>query len=300
MEPMSESNDQQPETEAQELKLVVRCSQRNQEEIEEFVLLPEQRILIGSGSLCHLNSSNGKLPILHSILTNQSGELVIQAVVPAPELKVNGLVCERCVLQHHDRLEIGDQVDFQINLPDQADEFDRKKTEQKSDNQRIDREQKDETMTEKPLKDLTAAELVELIEQEQKVVDEYEQQRQEGAASLLKVIHSIAEQQKTQSDSTELLDAPITIPLPTMRTESHQSGSSDVEQELHYLVEELSELVGELCHQVDQFSQAEQTDEPGNTIAFRNLVNEQHAILEQLDTISELLQGSSRISRKSA
>lgn len=157
-------------------------------------------------------------------------------------------------------------------------------------------------MLDKPIKELSAAELVDLIEQEQKMVDDYEQHRQEGAATLLKVAHSIAQQSRTSAPdrSTEKLDAPITIPLPTLQTPKQSTADSEVEQELHVLVEELSELVGELCQQVSQFSSQDHTDEPANTIAFRNLVNEQHAILEQLETISELLNAPSHNNRKIA
>lgn len=133
-----------------------------------------QRFLIGAGSNCQLQLGGEEIPILHSILLVNEEGAHIDALVNAPELLVNGVPQRAADLQHGDVFSIG-RFEFAVNVPDGT-------------------IVSQTAVEELPLTDLgnleemSAAELVERIEQEQACVDRFENARAEGARALLQSI----------------------------------------------------------------------------------------------------------------
>ncbi|QDU78558.1 hypothetical protein Pla110_02620 [Polystyrenella longa] len=142
-----------------------------------------------------------------------------------------------------------------------------------------------ENLMQKPLNELTAAELIELLEQEEQQVEEFDTQHKSGLQNLLKAVKKVSEEEARKI-------SPATIPLHQVEPVA-ATKSPAIEQELHYLVEELSELVEDLCDQVQSFAKSEAPSPKGAETTFKKLLREQHDILEKLDTIGELIGGDS-------
>lgn len=133
-----------------------------------------QRFLIGAGSNCQLQLGGEEIPILHSILLVNEEGAHIDALVSTPELLVNGVPQRTADLKHGDVFSIG-RFEFAVNVPDgtvlsQAVAEELPLTEIGN------------------LEEMSAAELVERIEQEQACVDRFENARAEGARALLQSI----------------------------------------------------------------------------------------------------------------
>jgi hypothetical protein len=65
------------------------------------------RFLIGSGSNCHLQLGGDWFPILHSVLVRTDSGWMISAVVPEPQLIVEGRICRDARLDYGDVIGIG-------------------------------------------------------------------------------------------------------------------------------------------------------------------------------------------------
>jgi len=66
----------------------------------------QERFLIGGGTNCQLQLG-GEIPMLHSIILNESESLWIDAVVAEPPLLVNGQKIREGELRHGDVIQIG-------------------------------------------------------------------------------------------------------------------------------------------------------------------------------------------------
>ncbi len=134
-----------------------------------------RRFLIGAGSNCQLQLGGEEIPILHSILLIDEDGAHIDSLVSTPELLVNGVPQRAADLQDGDVFSIG-RFEFAVNVPEGT-----------AVSQAV-------TSDELPLPDdadleaMSAAELVERIEQEQACIDRFENARAEGARALLQSI----------------------------------------------------------------------------------------------------------------
>lgn len=136
------------------------------------------RFLIGAGSNCQLQLGGDEIPILHSVLLVEEQGAHIDSLVEHPTLLVNGAPRRTADLQNGDIFTIG-RFEFAVHVP------------QPTESDSLENLQADVEADADPEADLdevgklTAAELVERIEQEQSLVNEYQDARYAGARALL-------------------------------------------------------------------------------------------------------------------
>ena len=190
------------------------------------------RFLIGSGEWCDLRLG-GSMPVLHSVVRVEGPSVWLEAVVDAPPLHVNGRTVGSCELQDGDQIVIGL---FSLQF------CDARNVQHESLMQPIDIEEVlalDQPDVE--LSDLTATELVDLMERDEELAREFQKRQEQGAAALLDRIRQEVKDESTQS--------------------SPDSQSLDILHELQSAICSLNELAGELKqHSADmsgeEFSQA--------------------------------------------
>src|SRR5262245_42914389 len=135
------------------------------------------RFLIGAGSTCDLRLGGEGMPALHSLITVSGREITLEAIAAAPALTVNGRQIQTTLLHDGDIIGVG-EVEFlarfeagqtpngaqMISAPPVAIDADR------------------------PVAELSAAELVDRIEEEEKQVEDFEARQQTGAHALVQAI----------------------------------------------------------------------------------------------------------------
>ena len=134
------------------------------------------RFLIGAGSHCHLQLGGDHVPMLHSLLVIEGQKAHLEVVISEPPLVVNGEICRMVELTDEDTVSIGDfefifhsLVALEPVPQTAAHEF----TLDTADSEVED------------LSRLSAAELVELIEEEARLIFADNRNRQAGAAALV-------------------------------------------------------------------------------------------------------------------
>ena len=153
-----------------------------------------RRFLIGAGSNCQLQLGGADMPILHSILLIEEDGAHIDAVVPAPQLMVNGRPQRSVDLRDGDVFTIG-KFEFQVHVPHPH-----------AATQAAPRAELPIPETAGELRQLTAMELVALIEAEQQQVDDFKAARSNGARALLDAV------QRAAADATSSGEFVISFP----------------------------------------------------------------------------------------
>ena len=133
------------------------------------------RFLIGAGSHCHLQLGGEYVPMLHSLLVIEGQTAHLEAVVSDPPLMVNGEARRMVELQDEDTVSIGDFefVFHKLVSSEPAGQVSVKLSEEA------------EISGVADLSQLSALELVGLIEEEARQIAEFNRSREQGAASLL-------------------------------------------------------------------------------------------------------------------
>lgn len=193
--------------------------------------ITHERFLIGAGERCDLRLGGADMPALHSILYVDGVDVWVDAIADGPELKVNGEAVRSTHLADGDELELGT---FQLALRDtgaetpppilqafSADDF--------------------EEGPEIDPSTLSPAELIELIEQEEELIEEFEARKRMGIETLMKTLHDT----QPEGEST------IKVPEPA---EAGRPRDLMVELEaaigsLTRFAEELEQRASKLSHQ---------------------------------------------------
>jgi hypothetical protein len=138
------------------------------------------RFLIGAGVTCDLRLGGADVPVLHSIITVTNGEVHLEAIAPNPVLIVNGRGVREVELADGDVIGIGD-VELRARLavrhtPAAIETIEAAPATVDSD--------------EYSLADLSASELIDRIEAEERQIDEFEERRLTGAKALAQNVFS--------------------------------------------------------------------------------------------------------------
>jgi hypothetical protein len=136
------------------------------------------RFLIGAGATCDLRLGGNGMPALHSIITVAGREIALEAIAPQPGLTVNGRRVRNTVLHDGDRIGIG-EVELLARL--EAGHAPAA-VEQPSNPSAIAIE------VDRPLLEIPAAELVDLIEHEEHNIDNFEARQRDGAQALVDAV----------------------------------------------------------------------------------------------------------------
>ncbi|NOX56848.1 MAG: FHA domain-containing protein [Planctomycetes bacterium] len=137
-----------------------------------------ERFLIGSGPRCHLRLDGG-IPSLHSLIRRDGEEIWIEALASSPPLQVNGQIRRSTLLQNGDRIEIG-AFEFEVLV------FERPAAAVGVPGSETQRPESGDG--EKAPGEMTAEELVDEIQRQQAMVEEFETGRKMGADALMQEI----------------------------------------------------------------------------------------------------------------
>ncbi|WP_298864288.1 FHA domain-containing protein [uncultured Gimesia sp.] len=254
--------------------MVVKSSHQYSLEITkgktEFPIRPiqDQRLTIGAGSCCGLQLGGHDMPILHTVIQIDDQEALIRAISPQPKLLLNGTPIHGSTLSDGDHISIGPlEFVFRLTCAPIATNISNAGLSGSpfETSVHITPDKRDHSMTnETTLKDLSASELIDLIEQDFQLIEQFESRREQGAAALLSHIR------QTKEDQDEQLEA--------------QESLSDLEQfellsDLEGMMEELTKFSEVLHQRADQLTTREKQYE----VAAASLLETQEKLASQLD-----------------
>ena len=130
-----------------------------------------RRFLIGAGSNCQLQLGGDDVPILHSILLVDEDGAQIDTVVPSPELFVNGIPRRAAQLRDGDVLTIG-KFEFAVHIQQPVDAD--------AGEERVGQLSAPDPNLATDLTDLSAAEIVNRLEQELREIAQLQTSRETG------------------------------------------------------------------------------------------------------------------------
>ena len=236
----------------------------------------QNRFLIGAADQCDLRLGGDGMPPLHSIIHADGRDIQLEAICPSPVLKVNGTVKDSVRLADGDLIEIG-CFQFMAREADVAACQARPETQPDDFPCELDADLDSEAFDEQALEDLTAAELVEMIEQEEALIEQLEAGQRMGADALMYAVR-----QRAGSPHAALSDASETdvVRLPDRETGRQPSHGREAAPDRRAGIKPLIAAAGQLELE---------------------LLQDLERALTQLGVISqELEQRSKRLSRREA
>jgi hypothetical protein len=239
------------------------------------------RYLIGAGTTCNLRLGGDDMPALHSIIVTSGREITLEAIAGKPALAVNGQFVSSMLLRDGDIIHVGQ---FELLARVEAGRAAVAIAPAAEGDLVI--------VAERPVTDLSAAELVDLIEHEEREIDEFEARQQVGMKALVQAIMSRADRPAHKGLPGDDTRTPIPAPhflskrsegmLTRARQAQQASGQSDLEK----LGEQLTSLSQELKGSSERATRREvelasATDE---------LLDTQQKIVSQLEVVIDQVQ----------
>ena len=248
------------------------------------------RYLIGAGDACDLRLGGEKMPALHSIIATEGNEITLEAIAAEPALVVNGSQVDSVPLHDGDvitiggveilaRVETGSTPAGSAPLADTI---------------------TSDTSSARPLAELSADELVDMIEQEEREIEQFEARQELGMTSLLQ---AIASRKENVADATEsLVPAPHFHLKPksgmfTRARHMQQQVRSTVQKE----VEQIGRQLSRLSEQLRNTSERSAARDAELTQAAVEMLDTQEKLVEQLKAVVdqvELLQAGGSTFKK--
>lgn len=236
----------------------------------EFPIRPIQdsRLTIGAGSCCGLQLAGHEMPILHSLIEIEDEKVTLKAISPQPNLLLNGKPIQGSTLSEGDLIKIGPiEFVFHQSCPQTITSISNAGLSGSplETSVHITPDKRDHSMTnETTLKDLSASELIDLLEQDFQLIEQFESRKEQGAAALMSRIHQTKEEQDEQLEAQESLSELEQVEL-----------LSDLEG----MMEELTKFSEALHQRADQLTTREKQYE----IAAASLLETQEKLASQLD-----------------
>jgi len=204
------------------------------------------RFLIGAGSTCDLRLGGEGIPALHSIITVNGRDIHLEAISAEPALLVNGRRIQQTALSNGDLIVIGD-VELLARLEAGHTPAGAQSAAPASPQQ---------AENDRPLSELTAAELVELIEQEERQIDDAERRQHIGRLALVEAVLARARRQAQAAPAEVGIRAPVPAPhflskrpqILAAQTRPAPLGERDpaLQQDLEELAGQLASLSSEI------------------------------------------------------
>ncbi|GAB4143808.1 MAG: hypothetical protein Tsb009_15180 [Planctomycetaceae bacterium] len=214
------------------------------------------KFLIGQGRGCDLRIGGEAMPPLHSVIHHEQGRYRLEQIGESPELRINGVATSSAILRNGDRIEIGPlefiarfintNVDLNTQSPPQ--------------NQHIPVEEvlaQASDCQEEDLDALSAEQLIDLIEQEQKAVEEFEARTHLGEMGLLDAIQRQMQQLEEIEDLPGDVGHVLNLSTPAAAPNLHRAPSIAEESTKSLLeglgrtVDQLSRYLEELVHRLN-------------------------------------------------
>lgn len=221
------------------------------------------RFLIGSGEWCDLCLGGKNIPTLHSVIHLDGEQIWIDAVSNSPELKIDGEVTSFAELTPGAEISIGS---FKLTLRRNS----AKKAAELNGQYRVVPADESEEFDDRELGELSASELVDLIESEMVLVEEIEQRKQRGAAALMDAIRRHGSTQPESIPEVHIKPQPLPV-LP--RDPSH------ILSELEAAVHSLNRLAQDLERRSHHMSRTEASK------AASALLEVQEQVVDRLDEV---------------
>ncbi len=218
------------------------------------------RYLIGSGDWCDLCLGGPQMPVLHSVIHRDGEQIWIDAVAPAPELTINGVVTPFGEILPGDELSIG-AFQFHLRQNKQASKFTAVPS--------IDRVTTVPDLDELP--NLSASELIDLLAGELELADELERRKQRGTEALLDALR------RQQSGGQEQYAAPSRIEIAAHQQSLKQP--ADLMQELEAAIHSINQFAKTLEARSHQLSNRE------ISAAATTLLKIQEQVVSRLDEV---------------
>lgn len=165
------------------------------------------RFLIGSGERCDLRLGGDDVPSIHSIIHIDGNEIWLEALAESPEVRVNGRLTRSAALEPGDALKIGS---FCLTLHRMAAATEKAVTSPRLYGASVIELTEEEIAQSIDIEDLSARDLVDLIDREEALIEEFESRREMGAEALMEII-------KHQSAPQETEDVPAVAAQPDSR-----------------------------------------------------------------------------------
>ncbi len=247
----------------------------------------QSRFLIGAGASCDLRLGGDRMPALHSIITVADREFALEAIGAEPGLTVNGRLVRNALLHDGDRIGIG-EVELLARLEaGHAPAAIEQAADVASSTVDVDR----------PLADIPAAELIDLIEREERTIEEFESRQAVGAQALLDAIRARVPRQ-VSSDETSRdagLRAPVPAPhflakRPQVAVSLRQSIAAAAESPLQNDIEEIGKQLSSISKAILGSSQRATEREALYAQAADQLLDTQQKIVSQLEAVVEQVQ----------
>jgi hypothetical protein len=239
-----------------------------------------RRFLIGGGGTCDLRLGGNAIPALHSIIHRDGQDVWLDVLVNVPPLKVNGREVESARLRNGDVIEIG-EFQLGVSLVSDGSDLDARIEAAAAAVDDATLEVGGRTLTE-----LSAEELVDLIDQEEELVSQFERGRRLGAEALL---HAVLN--RAVADEHEQNRIPQAIPLRRpAEPESLPLDEQPLVGELERILVQLQDFSQELERRARTMLQREATYADASGM----LLDAQQQLAARLDVLLARLQAEFR------
>lgn len=266
-----------PATQLGEARLILEITRGK----TRFPLRPVRgpRFLIGAAATCDLRLGGEAMPALHSLITLEDHEIELESIAAEPVLRINGAPVQGAILRDGDVIEIG-EVELTARLVAGRTPASVQETPAND-------------ISERPLAELSATELIDLIEYERGEQERADEGAKSGAATLMAGLHRLRISPPTISrvDESERPRGPH-VAFPIGREElapargltgeaatldpSHGADLFELEEQLATLADELKLSLVESGGREGQFAQS-----------LSQLLEMQQRLAEQLSEVSE-------------
>lgn len=216
------------------------------------------RFLIGAGSQCDLQLGGASMPMLHCLILATEAEVSIEAFVPVPPLRVDGIRTRSAELQGGELISIGG-----VDLRFHARHAMASQTRAATLRERFDAphlsppESTDETAVPS---EMTMPQLLDALEAEIQRVTSVEERQELGAMALLEAVRRAGDEETstaTSSDVASLGEADtahefVTLPIDTEALAEREDQIREFGEVLSARATELAEIQERLAIQIDQ------------------------------------------------
>jgi hypothetical protein len=239
------------------------------------------RFLIGAGSTCDLRLGGEGMSALHSIITIAGGEIAIEAIAAEPALTVNGRLVQNAILHDGDVIAVG-EVELLARLeaghaPIGATAVAAPAL---------------PAAHERAPSELSAAELVDLIEQEERLIEDFEERKRVGANALVQAIMGRARRPAIPRPAQAGTRAPIPAPhflskrpqILAAQTRQAQP-AADRDPGFQQDLEELGKQLTTLSQEMRGNTQRAAEREAHYATAADVLLDTQHKLVSQLEVL---------------
>ena len=234
-----------------------------------FRPVSRDRFLIGAGERCDLRLGGEGMPAVHSVVHVDGGEIWLETLADSPEVRVNGRLTRSAALEPGDKLEVG-SFSLTLHRTSSAREIAKPRLFGASVSEILSEEEATNPLD---IEELSARELVDLIEQEEALIEEFEARRRMGAQALMDVVR-----QRFGEIDAEDLDEET----------DERPGPGQLLQELQAAIVSLNEFAQSFEQRTERLSRQDTQRVANSLLDFQQqLVSRLDGVLEKIALIDE-------------